>query len=315
MGTSCTMCNTVVPPGQSPSAMEGESASAVEVRDLNFQYPAKYAGSPMVLKNVSCSIPAGARCLLIGANGAGKSTLLSLLAGKHIHPLGSVMVLDQPAFHNTHPDIQSITGNWTHTLAYGAHSVPYAKDISVQELLDTQPTPCDPSRLAKLIEVLDVNLQWRMHRVSDGQRRRVQLLVGLVKPFRVLLLDEVTVDLDVLVRANLLRYLQDECESRGATIVYATHIFDGLDRWATHIARISKGELTKYGPVSEFVELQELLVARVPSPLLKVVTSWLRAEKDAQPGKKATPEPVDLKLSEYIPGVPFAHNRMYNRTC
>jgi CCR4-NOT complex subunit CAF16 len=52
---------------------------------------------------------------------------------------------------------------------------------------------------------------------------------------QVLLLDEITVDLDVLARSNLLTYLKKECEERGATIIYATHIFDGLDDWPTHI--------------------------------------------------------------------------------
>jgi hypothetical protein len=52
---------------------------------------------------------------------------------------------------------------------------------------------------------------------------------------QVLLLDEITVDLDVLARANLLTYLKKECEERGATIIYATHIFDGLDDWPTDI--------------------------------------------------------------------------------
>lgn len=42
-------------------------------------------------------------------------------------------------------------------------------------------------------------------------------------------------DLDVLARANLLRYLSKECEERGATIIYATHIFDGLEDWPTHV--------------------------------------------------------------------------------
>lgn len=60
-----------------------------------------------------------------------------------------------------------------------------------------------------------------------GQRRRVQLVMGLLQPWELLLLDEVTVDLDVLVRADFLAYLKEETETRGATIVYATHIFDG----------------------------------------------------------------------------------------
>lgn len=48
-------------------------------------------------------------------------------------------------------------------------------------------------------------------------------------------MDEITVDLDVLARANLLRYLKKECAERGATIIYATHIFDGLEDWPSHI--------------------------------------------------------------------------------
>lgn len=53
--------------------------------------------------------------------------------------------------------------------------------------------------------------------MSDGQRRRVQICVGLLRPFKVLLLDEITVDLDVLGRAELMRFIADECETRGAS--------------------------------------------------------------------------------------------------
>ncbi|CAN8295727.1 unnamed protein product [Cochlearia groenlandica] len=62
----------------------------------------------------------------------------------------------------------------------------------------------DPTRREKLIDVLDINLHWRMHKVSDGQKRRVQICMGLLQPFKVLLLDEVTVDLDVVARMDLL---------------------------------------------------------------------------------------------------------------
>lgn len=42
-------------------------------------------------------------------------------------------------------------------------------------------------------------------------------------------------DLDVLARANLLKFLRRECEERGATVIYATHIFDGLEDWPSHM--------------------------------------------------------------------------------
>lgn len=64
---------------------------------------------------------------------------------------------------------------------------------------------------------------------------------------QVLLLDEITVDLDVLGRADLMRFLVQECEQRGATIVYATHIFDGLEFWPTHVAYVARGKLRKTG--------------------------------------------------------------------
>lgn len=49
----------------------------------------------------------------------------------------------------------------------------------------------DPARREHLMRLLEINPQWRMHQVSDGQRRRVQVCMGLLKPYDLLLLDEV----------------------------------------------------------------------------------------------------------------------------
>ncbi len=58
-----------------------------------------------------------------------------------------------------------------------------------------------------------------------------------------LLLDEITVDMDVVGRLDLLKFFVEECETRGATIIYATHIFDGLEKWITHVAYLADGQL------------------------------------------------------------------------
>lgn len=58
-------------------------------------------------------------------------------------------------------------------------------------------------------------------------------------------MDEITVDMDVLGRMDLLEFFKQECEQRGATIIYATHIFDGLEQWITHIAYMEDGTLVK----------------------------------------------------------------------
>lgn len=130
----------------------------------------------------------------------------------------------------------------------------------------------DPGRRAELIKVLDINLSWRMHKVSDGQRRRVQICMGLLKPFKVLLLDEITVDLDVLARADLLNFLRKECEERGATIMYATHIFDGLENWPTHIVYVAHGKLQLAMPMDKVKDISKL-------SLMRTVESWLRKER------------------------------------
>ena len=59
-----------------------------------------------------------------------------------------------------------------------------------------------------------------------------------------------TVDLDVLVRSRLLAFLVEECEERGATVLYATHIFDGLDTFPTHLCHIQLGTTLPPSPLS-----------------------------------------------------------------
>lgn len=127
-----------------------------------------------------------------------------------------------------------------------------------------------------------------MHQISDGQRRRVQIVLGLLEPWDLLLLDEVTVDLDVLVRNDLLKFLIKETEERKATILYATHIFDGLGAWPTHLAHIAAGSIEKLVDLSKpFPELDQIISQQkesnspliyAKSPLLVVVEKWLRED-------------------------------------
>ena len=137
-----------------------------------------------------------------------------------------------------------------------------------------------PERLSELLDVLDVDPNWSMHAISDGQRRRVQIVLGLLEPWEVLLLDEVTVDLDVLVRQDLLRFLEKETMERGATIVYATHIFDGISDWATHVAHLSQKKLDLKVVNSDFWE--GVSSTSSDSKLLKIVESWLRKDKEIE---------------------------------
>jgi len=209
--------------------------SAIEVRELTFAYPGT---TEPVFERFSLAIPRGARCLLLGANGVGKSTLLRLVAGRHLIDPASVRVLGRPAFHDT-----VLAGE----VAFLGGPFPFAADISVAEILRGRPG-VDPARRAEVIEILGVDPAWHMHRVSDGQRRRVQLLLDLERSVSVILLDEVTAELDVLARVDLLGFLRRESEARGVTIVYASHVLEGLAAWSTHLAFLRPGLGPGLGP-------------------------------------------------------------------
>jgi len=56
--------------------------------------------------------------------------------------------------------------------------------FSAGEMLNNVPG-VDPARRDRLIKVLDVDPKWNMNKVSDGQRRRVQIAMGLLRPFKV----------------------------------------------------------------------------------------------------------------------------------
>lgn len=111
---------------------------------------------------------------------------------------------------------------------------------------------------------------------------------------------QVTVDLDVLVRSRLLAFLVEECETRGATILYATHIFDGLDAFPSHLCHLQLGSTIAPSPFAWPIDFSVLapgeLAPGVPagvrekmedpdrsgSRLLELALSWLVEDKAAR---------------------------------
>ncbi|KAJ1458412.1 P-loop containing nucleoside triphosphate hydrolase protein [Pelagophyceae sp. CCMP2097] len=257
---------------------------AIDVNDLRFEYPSSLPDpdARAVLQGLTMQLKPGSRCLLIGANGAGKSTLLRVLAGKHLtKPEGAVKVMDKDAFRDLKLNLNRafLDTNWgMRTVAFAGYGCPLQADIRVGNMMQKLQESF-PERRDELIEMLGIDPNWRMHMVSDGQRRRVQLLLALVRPFDILLLDEVTTCLDVIVRQDLMEWLRRETEVRGSTVLYATHIFDGLDDWPTHIHYLnSKGATGWQGPIEDLQLYRELRDQGHPSPMLKIAVTWLRAE-------------------------------------
>lgn len=263
----------------------------LETRDLTFSYS---GGSPQ-LKGVSFTYGRGARILVVGANGAGKSTLLSILGGKRMIKRNLAKVLGADCFNDPVDDLVMYCGDWWRTKFF--------MNLTISQLLG-EPR-ASSARVVHLAEVLQIDMNWMINEVSDGQRRRCQLLEILSKPRPVYLMDEITSDLDLYAREGILAFLRAECEIRGATIFYCTHIFDHLEGWATHLLHMSKGEVVKQCEMSEVQDYAELCASGDPTPLYSVIRKWIYSEYDrdgeAKPWRK-----MDVSLDGRVPNLGLA---------
>ncbi|TDL29197.1 P-loop containing nucleoside triphosphate hydrolase protein [Rickenella mellea] len=243
--------------------------NVVHIANLSYHHNTAGAGTTPALVNISLSLPKGSRTILVGANGAGKSTLLQILAGKRLTPAAAAVHLKGRDVFRDSPDGVTFLGTeW-------AMNPVVRGDIVVSHFLDSVGGYRHKARRDRLLDILDVDLDWHMHEISDGERRRVQLVMGLMSPWDVLLLDEVTVDLDVLVRSDLLAFLKEESDTRGATIVYATHIFDGLNNFPTHLAHMRFGSM-----VGDPVEWKSDPTAPLSASLYTLALQWLAEDRE-----------------------------------
>lgn len=239
-------------------------APSIDVKDLSYKFPNDTTG----LYNVFLDLPPGSRTLLIGANGAGKTTLLRLLAGKRLAPAQTISIGGLDPFKDGLQGVTYLGLEWVLN--------PIVRtDIGVRELLKSVGGDHYAERKDELVSVLDIDLDWRMHAVSDGERRRVQLAMGLIRPWRILLLDEITVDLDLLSRSDFLAFLKKETETRQCTIVYATHILDNLADWPTHLVHMSMGKVKEWGGIAKF-DVENRFGRTGNSKLGDLVLGWLK---------------------------------------
>ncbi|KAK4700366.1 CCR4-NOT complex subunit CAF16, partial [Phenoliferia sp. Uapishka_3] len=304
-----------------PVIKSDPNVAAIAVEDLTFGYSIIGAPNPPpVLTEVNLTLPRGSRCILVGANGAGKSTLLQVLAGKRLTRSGA-KVLGQDVFFSTPIGVTYLGTEW-------AQNPVVRSDLAVSDFLDSVGGYRHKERRDRLLDILDVDLNWHMHQVSDGERRRVQIVSGLMAPWDVLLLDEVTVDLDVLVRSRLLSFLVEECETRNATILYATHIFDGLDAFPTHLCHIQLGTTIapsplnwpiKFGAADEAVPgvpkgIREKMMdpERPGSKLLELALSWLVEDRAARIAREISVSGAQKRGAQSTPGESEAFYRKYD---
>ena len=231
----------------------------VSIKNLDFAYD-KDSGK----KNISgldCRIEPNSKIILVGANGAGKSTLLRILTGQIFMGLESdeFDINGRPTANDQANGVAYLGGTWKRRRTGFEGVCPYTMDCAASEMMAKWQENYKERR-DELVRVLGINLNWRMHECSDGQRKKVRIMIKLLRPFKLCIIDEFAADLDIFSRNRFFKYLSKECKERGAAVVYATHIFDQADSWATHIAFMQLNKkLSPIHKLSEYEPYQEIL--------------------------------------------------------
>lgn len=271
----------------------------VEIRNLNFSFApthakayspcslrtdsdasAAKATSRDILCGISLSIGPGQRIVLVGANGAGKSTLLSILAGKHLAAYEAVLIDKRDAFRDTTLNLSRTyaSSQWgQRSVAFASSAVSYSADISVSEMM-TQLQQQFSERRDTLLKILRIDPAWRVPCLSQGQRCRVHLFLALLRPCKLILLDEILASLDIISRENILQYLKWESETNNAIVILATHVFDAMDSWATDVMYLNNGKIGFYGSMDICVQTAETEHNIENISLYRIVEKWLRKE-------------------------------------
>ncbi len=209
---------------------------ALETRELSKAY-----GELVALAPLNLSVKPAERIVLVGTNGSGKTTLLRMLAGLLEPSAGEAEVAGDPA--------GSIDARAA--LSYLPDDPVLYDDLSLAEHVEfvarLHDTDGWQDRSAYLIDRLGLSnrLDDLPARFSRGLRQKTSLVLGLVRPFEVLVVDEPFIGLDQAGKAALMELL-DEAADSGATVVVATHQMEYVDR-ATRCLALRDGELTHDG--------------------------------------------------------------------
>ncbi len=257
--------------------------AAVQVRDLH-----KHYGTLRAVDGLDLTILRGETFALLGPNGAGKSTTIEILEGYRRRTSGVVQVLGVDPDHGGLP--------WKARLGIVSQSTVESDQATVRELLTlTRGLYPDPRDVEEVISAvgLEKKADTRCNRLSGGQRRRVDVAMGVIGRPELLFLDEPTTGFDPEARRefwDLIRSLKDD----GTTIILTTHYLDEAAELADRVGIITGGRLVDVGAVDEIGGAE----ARRP------VVRWRTEDGDRRTTVTDTPASVVAELSAQAGGEP-----------
>jgi ABC-2 type transport system ATP-binding protein len=216
---------------------------AVDVRGLRKRY-----GDVTAVDGLDLGIRRGEVFGLLGPNGAGKSTTVEILQGNRERDGGEVSVLGA--------DPATGTRAWRSRVGIVWQDESAPAELTVRETVRHfaryYPRPRHPEEVIRLVG-LEAKANSRIKALSGGQRRRLDVALGVIGGPELLLLDEPTTGFDPAARRqfwDLIRLLADE----GTTILLTTHYLEEAEALADRLAVVASGRVAAVGRPGELRE-------------------------------------------------------------
>ena len=252
-------------------------------------------GHVALLDHADFSLEASERIGLIGRNGAGKSSLLKILGGLERPDDGLLQlqqglrlayVAQEPALEPGHTVFESVSAGLAAVLALIEDYTHSRGDLdSLQRQIEALDGWTWQQRVEETLQRLRLDAQAQVGSLSGGTRKRVALAQALVTRPDVLLLDEPTNHLDL----DAIEWLENLLLEFKGSVITITHDRAFLDRIATRIVELDRGQLRSYpGNFSRYQVLkeeqlaQELVINAKADKLLAQEEVWIRRGVEAR---------------------------------
>lgn len=219
---------------------------AIRARGLRHVYKTRKEQVEAV-KGVNIDVAQGEIVGFLGPNGAGKTTTLKMLATL-LRPTGGEV---QIAGHDLRADPTGVR----RSIGYVSQAGTTASEAQVMLELESQgrlyglSTAEARKRGSALLDALDLSgvEERKCGSLSGGQRRRLDIAMGLIHDPALVFLDEPSTGLDPQARANLWDHIRRLRDERGTTVFLTTHYMDEADSLSDRLLIIDKGEIVGEG--------------------------------------------------------------------